>query len=89
MIANICEAAHIPCMTGCMSESGLANTAFCHFAMAHPIVQYFDLDANVGHIDEPIIGGVTIENGMVSFPDDIIGIGAYPDPEFIKQLKTI
>ena len=89
MIANICEAAHIPCMTGCMSESGLANTAFSHFAMAHPIVQYFDLDANVGHIDEPIIGGVIIEKGMVTFPDDIIGIGAYPDPEFIKKLKSV
>ncbi len=89
MIANICEAAHIPCMTGCMSESGLANTAFCHFAMAHPIVQYFDLDANVGHIDEPIIGGVTISNGMIEFPDDIIGIGAYPDPDFVKTLKSL
>ena len=89
MIANICEATHIPCMTGCMSESGLANTAFAHFAMAHPIVQYFDLDANVGHIDEPIIGGVTIENGMIDFPDDIIGIGAYPDPEFIKKCKRL
>jgi L-Ala-D/L-Glu epimerase / N-acetyl-D-glutamate racemase len=89
MIANICEAAHIPCMTGCMSESGLANTAFSHFAMAHPIVQYFDLDANVGHIDEPIIGGVTIKNGMIDFPDDIIGIGAYPDPEFIKKCKKL
>jgi L-alanine-DL-glutamate epimerase-like enolase superfamily enzyme len=89
MIANICEAAHIPCMTGCMSESGLANTAFSHFAMAHPIVKYFDLDANVGHINEPIIGGVIIENGSVTFPDDMIGIGAYPDPEFIKNLKSI
>lgn len=89
MIANICEAAHIPCMTGCMSESGLANTAFSHFAMAHPIVKYFDLDANVGHINEPIIGGVIIENGIVSFPDDMIGIGAYPDPDFIKNLKSI
>jgi L-alanine-DL-glutamate epimerase-like enolase superfamily enzyme len=89
MIANICEAAHIPCMTGCMSESGLANTAFAHFAMAHPIVQYFDLDANVGHINEPIIGGVTIENGMIDFPDDMIGIGAEPDPDFIKKLKSL
>ena len=89
MIANICEAAHIPCMTGCMSESGLANTAFSHFAMAHPIVQYFDLDANVGHINEPIIGGVVIEKGTVSFPDDIVGIGAYPDPDFVKTLKSV
>lgn len=89
MIANICEAAHIPCMTGCMSESGLANTAFCHFAMAHPAVKYFDLDANVGHIDEPIIGGVIIENGMITFPDGITGIGAYPDPDFINTLKSV
>ncbi|MDD5709433.1 MAG: dipeptide epimerase [Candidatus Marinimicrobia bacterium] len=89
MIANICEAAHIPCMTGCMSESGLANTAFCHFAMAHPVVKYFDLDANVGHINEPIIGGVGIRNGMIEFPDGISGIGAEPDPDFVKTLKSL
>lgn len=89
MIANICEAAHIPCMTGCMSESGLANTAFCHFAMAHPVVKYFDLDANVGHINEPIKGGVIIKKGMIEFPDDITGIGAEPDPDFIETLKSL
>ena len=88
-IANICEAANITCMVGCMSESGLGNTAFSHFAMANPVVKFFDLDANIGHIDEPIIGGVTINKGMVEFPDDIIGIGAYPDPDYIKNIKSI
>ncbi len=88
-IANICEAGNITCMVGCMSESGLGNTAFSHFAMANPVVKFFDLDANIGHIDEPIIGGVTINKGMIEFPDDIIGIGAYPDPDYIKKIESI
>ncbi|MEA1986346.1 MAG: dipeptide epimerase [Candidatus Marinimicrobia bacterium] len=88
-IANICEAGHITCMVGCMSESGLANTAFSHFAMANPVVKFFDLDANIGHIDEPIIGGATIKNGMVEIPEDVIGIGAYPDPDYIKKIRSL
>lgn len=89
-IAHIAESARIPCMTGCMSESNLANTAFAHFAMAHPIVQYFDLDANVGHINEPIHGGVTLEQGEVKFPEDELpGIGAWPDPEYIESLESL
>jgi len=85
-IAHIAQAAYITCMTGCMSESGLANTAFTHFAMANSVVKYFDLDANEGHIDEPIIGGAYFENGHVIVPDSP-GIGAWPEPDFIRDLQ--
>jgi L-alanine-DL-glutamate epimerase-like enolase superfamily enzyme len=85
-IAHIAQAGFITCMTGCMSESGLGNTAFTHFAMANSVVKYFDLDANEGHINEPITGGAVFENGHVIVPD-IPGIGACPEPDFIKALQ--
>lgn len=89
-IAHIAESARIPCMTGCMSESNLANTAFAHFAMAHPIVQYFDLDANLGHINEPIHGGVILEQGEVKFPEEELpGIGAWPETDYIESLESL
>ncbi|MDD3807368.1 MAG: dipeptide epimerase [Candidatus Marinimicrobia bacterium] len=85
-IAHIAQAGYISCMTGCMSESGLANTAFTHFAMANSIVKYFDLDANEGHVNEPIVGGVVFDKGQVIVPDTP-GIGAKPEPDFIKDLQ--
>lgn len=85
-IAHIAQAGYITCMTGCMSESGLANTAFTHFAMANSVVKYFDLDANEGHVNEPIKGGAVFDKGHVIVPDDP-GIGATPEPDFIKKLS--
>ncbi|MCK5520526.1 MAG: dipeptide epimerase, partial [Candidatus Marinimicrobia bacterium] len=87
-IADIAQSAHIPCMVGCMSESGLGNTAFSHFASAHEIVRFYDLDANVGHLNEPLIGGVKFIDGVVHLPEEP-GIGCVPDPEYIKNLKSL
>ena len=87
-IAEIAAAAHIPCMLGCMSESGLANTAFAHFASAFEIVQFFDLDANVGHLGEPLIGGAEIREGNVYLPDEP-GIGCVPAPDFLETAPRL
>jgi L-Ala-D/L-Glu epimerase len=89
-IAHIAQANYLTCMVGCMSESVLGNTAFAHFAMAMPVVKYFDLDANEGHINEPFIGGAKLENGEVRFPEnELPGIGVVPDPDFLKSIKTL
>ncbi len=87
-IAAIAQAAHIPCMVGCMSESGLGNTAFSHFASAFEIVRYFDLDANVGHLNEPLIGGAEFVDGSVVLPDTP-GIGCVPDPAYLASIKSL
>lgn len=87
-IAHVAEAGECPCMVGCMSESKLGITAATHFAMTSNILQFFDLDSHIEHAEDPIIGGVTIKNGVITLPDNP-GIGARPDPAYIKGLQEV
>ena len=87
-IANVAEAGHRPCMIGCMSESLLGITAAAHFACAHPIVQYFDLDSCLEHAENRITGGVTFQGGVITLPREP-GIGAQPAPDLLRTLAAI
>ncbi len=87
-IAHIAEAGGRVCMVGCMSESPLGLTAAAHLALASPVFQFFDLDSFLEHAENPILGGVTIEKGMVEVPDSP-GLGAEPDPAYLKKLEEV
>ncbi|GAB3951604.1 dipeptide epimerase [Spirosoma harenae] len=89
-INAIGEAAGIPCMIGCMSESRLALTANAHFATARQNVRFYDLDACFEHADDPVQGGIIYNDYLIDLPETP-GIGAEIDPVFLKQLpaKTI
>jgi L-alanine-DL-glutamate epimerase-like enolase superfamily enzyme len=87
-LANVAEAGYRPCMIGCMSESRLGVTAAAHFACANSIVRFCDLDSFLEHAENPILGGVDIVEGKVRVPD-APGIGAYPDPEYLRHLEKV
>ena len=88
LIAAIAEAAHRPCMIGCMSESRLGITAAAHFACAHPIIRFFDLDSCLEHAENPMVGGVRFVGGRMTMPDQP-GIGAQPDPDYLRTLDEV
>jgi L-Ala-D/L-Glu epimerase len=75
-IAATAQKANMPCMLGGMIESKLALTANAHFAMAHPILQFFDLDFCMPHTTDPVSGGVTFQNNYTIHLPDAPGIGA-------------
>jgi L-alanine-DL-glutamate epimerase-like enolase superfamily enzyme len=85
-IADVAKAAFRPCMIGCMSESRLGITAAAHFACAHPIIRFFDLDSCLEHTEDHILGGVDYHGGSISLPD-APGIGARPDPDYVRTLE--
>ncbi|MCK8492561.1 dipeptide epimerase [Spirosoma sp. RP8] len=89
-INAIGEAAGIPCMIGCMSESRLALTANAHFASARQNVRFYDLDGCFEHALDPIYGGITYNGYQITLPDTP-GIGAEVDAAFLAQSerKTI
>ncbi|HFE63618.1 MAG TPA: dipeptide epimerase [Caldithrix sp.] len=87
-IAHIAEAGARPCMIGCMAESKLGITAATHFATANSNVRFFDLDSHLEHAEDPVEGGITIENGMITLPDTP-GIGAVPAPDYLRRLEEI
>ncbi|WP_420146764.1 mandelate racemase/muconate lactonizing enzyme family protein, partial [Spirosoma sp.] len=84
-INAIAEAAGIPCMIGCMSESRLALTAKAHFASARQNVRFYDLDACFEHADDPIHGGITYTNHYQIDLPETPGIGAEVDSAFLKK----
>ena len=83
-INAIGEAAGIPCMIGCMSESRLALTANAHFASARQNVRFYDLDACFEHAEDPVYGGITYNSYQIELPD-APGIGAEIDSAFLAK----
>ena len=75
-------------MIGCMSESKLGITAAAHFSLSSSIIKFYDLDSFYEHSENPIVGGIEIKNGIINLPDEP-GIGAYPDPDYIKNLQEV
>lgn len=86
-INAIAEAAGIPCMIGCMSESRLALTANAHFASARQNVRFYDLDGCFEHADDPVYGGITYHGYQIELPETP-GIGAEVDSTFLKNLPS-
>ncbi|MEM3622961.1 MAG: dipeptide epimerase [Candidatus Bathyarchaeia archaeon] len=68
-IAEIAEAANIPCMIGCMGESEIGIAAGAHLAAAVKNIQYADLDSDILLKDKLVKkGGTKIKNSMRTFP---------------------
>lgn len=87
-IHEIAKAHQIPCMMGGMLESRLALSAKVHFALAHDQIRYYDLDTCLlGHLEDPIMGGVQFQKMHLTM-DDSIGIGADVDTTYLKTLTS-
>ena len=88
-INTVCEQYHIPCMMGGMLESRVALTAFAHFASAHNNIVFYDLDTcMLGHIIDPVTGGVRFNGYFVELPD-APGIGADVDQKFLDTCESV
>jgi len=68
-IADVAEAAGMPCMIGCMGESEIGIAAGAHLAAAAKNIQYADLDSDLLLKDKLVKkGGTKIKNSMRMFP---------------------
>lgn len=88
-IVNLATQAGIVCQVGCFNESRLANTALAHFAYAHDIIHYFDMDSPLMMSTDPIIGGIEYHPGGEVILQDVPGIGCDVSPDFLKTLDFI
>ena len=87
-INAIAEAAGIPCMIGCMSESRLGLTANAHLASARKNICFYDLDAVFEHAEDPVRGGIVYNGYQITLPD-APGLGADIDPAFLEQCEKM
>ncbi|GAO42937.1 putative muconate cycloisomerase [Flavihumibacter petaseus NBRC 106054] len=89
LINQVCSAAGIPCMMGGMLESRLALSAFAHLATALDNIIYYDMDTCLlGHLEDPVTGGVTYDGFYVVLPD-APGIGADISEAFLQQCDRV
>lgn len=87
-IDAIAQAAGIRCMVGCMTETRLALSAMAHFVSAHRNVRLVDLDSYTFLSEDPVVGGIRYDGGLISLPD-APGHGAEIDPGFLAGLECI
>lgn len=88
-IAVLADEAKINCQVGCFNESVLGITALAHFALAHDIIRYFDMDSPLMMSVNPIQGGITYHPGGEVKLNDAVGIGCDVDPDFLKGLEGV
>ena len=89
-IAEVAEAAGIPCMIGCMGESGIGIAAGTHLAAAAKNIRYADLDSDLLLKDKLIKkGGTTVRDSMRIFPKQSgLGIEQMDDKLLGKPLRV-
>lgn len=68
-IYSIANTFNIPCMAGCMLESPVGLTAMASFISGRQLIKYVDLDPIYMIRENPIIGGVRLENARLVLPD--------------------
>lgn len=89
LINRTAEKNGIACMMGGMLESRVALSAKVHFAMAKDNIRFYDLDTCLlGHLADPVIGGVTYSGMQLQLPDTP-GIGADVDEAYLAKLDRI
>jgi L-alanine-DL-glutamate epimerase-like enolase superfamily enzyme len=88
-IAEVAEAAGVPCMIGCMGESEIGIAAGAHLAAAVKNIRYADLDSDLLLKDKLVKkGGMKINDSMRIFPDENgLGITQTHDRLLGKPLK--
>ncbi|MDI6839357.1 MAG: dipeptide epimerase [bacterium] len=69
-IITIAEAAGIPCMIGCMTETKIGISAATHLGLAMKNVKYADLDGHLMLKKDIVEGGVVTENGENRVTDE-------------------
>jgi L-alanine-DL-glutamate epimerase-like enolase superfamily enzyme len=89
-IAEVAEAAGMPCMIGCMSESEIGLAAGAHLAAGIKNIQYADLDSDLLLKDKLIRkGGVGIKDSARTFPRSCgLGIEQVDEELLGKPLET-
>jgi L-alanine-DL-glutamate epimerase-like enolase superfamily enzyme len=86
-IHDIANEHNMACMMGGMLESRLALSANMHFAMAKNNIKYYDMDTCLlGHLEDPIIGGVQFDGMHLSIADQP-GLGAEVDQSYLSKLE--
>jgi L-alanine-DL-glutamate epimerase-like enolase superfamily enzyme len=83
------EAAAIPCLIGCMTESGVGVTSAALVASARQNIIFADLDgADMLGVD-PVQGGFSYTPAGEILPPTGPGLGIALDPDYLAGLENV
>lgn len=85
-IANIAEAAGLPCQVGSMVESAVGTMAGAHLSIARKIIQTNELAGPFMFSKD--IGSVSFDQDTLRFPD-LPGLGVEVDEDLVKELSEV
>jgi L-alanine-DL-glutamate epimerase-like enolase superfamily enzyme len=88
-INAIGEAAHIPCMIGCMTDAGIAISAAVHLASARENIIFADLDGADMLAVDPIAGGFSYGASGELLPSTSPGLGVELDAGYLAGLPHL
>ncbi len=87
-IARIAEAANLPCMIGCFSESRVGLTAAAHLVLSQRNIRFADLDSAVFQSADFVNGGMDLQGGTIRV-SDAPGFGIEIEPGYLKTLRPL
>jgi L-Ala-D/L-Glu epimerase len=74
VVENVARAARLSALVSCVIEPALLISAGLSLALSSPGVRYADLDGSLDLVDDPSLGGFTLENGFLK-ATDVPGLG--------------
>ena len=88
-INAVAESAGLPCMIGCMTESGIGLAASVHFASARRNVVFADLDGADMLAVDPVAGGYDYGGKGELTPSTAPGLGVAFDEDWLARQPMI
>lgn len=88
-IIRLAEEANMHLQVGGFLESRLAFTAAAHLALVSDNILYCDFDTPLMFTEDPVSGGISYNRmGVITVPE-VVGLGAWIDEEYLRQLKKV
>ncbi|MBC7486299.1 MAG: dipeptide epimerase [Cytophagaceae bacterium] len=88
-IIRLAEQAKLDLQIGGFLESRLAFTASAHLALCSDSVVYYDFDTPMMFEEDPVVGGIRYGDHGIVHVQDVPGLGATMDVDYLKRLKKI
>jgi L-alanine-DL-glutamate epimerase-like enolase superfamily enzyme len=88
-INAVAEAAGLPCMIGCMTESGIGLAASVHLASARRNIIHADLDGADMIAVDPVKGGYAYSATGELTPSTAPGLGVEFDADFLARQPKV